>query len=306
LWFKETIRYGEGGTMIWSLDPQTMVSTLHSERSIHDSSGGDDCNRDHVIRKQAILALFCSAIPMMILSIALWVSKQISSMGIISYASLSLADFAIQTAINPEHFLEEGPPFRTWFAVSGLICLFISAHLVLSISSSTTSVTQQPLLMSKNQKEPLRALLITSAVAFTWGASMLFMFDSYDERDTLGRWILWNLLVFLPLLVLGAATDSQCLLVLGGLGFLADASRLASWGDSTLFFFVVFSLMGLAVGVAGYYFTVHYQLAVQNWSQAKAQLINNWVLHKYHQYGTTQDTTNLSAAADSIEGGALL
>mmetsp|Transcript_8357 Transcript_8357/g.12121 ORF Transcript_8357/g.12121 Transcript_8357/m.12121 type:complete len:422 (+) Transcript_8357:734-1999(+) len=300
LWFKDVIRIihngGDYGTMVWSLDPQSMVPTLHSERSKYIRPDGDDCSLDQVLRRRSILALFASAIPMMGLSIVLWKSKQMSSMVIASYLSLSSIYIVIQNIINPEPYLDEGPPYRLWFAVSGLVWLLASAYLILSLSLSPP-----PFWISQNHKEPLRAGLLTSAVAFSWDTSMPLMFNNYDDADTFGRWILWNLFVFLPLNLLGAATDSVGLLVMGGMGFLADSFRMASVEDSTLFFFLVFSLISLAVGFLGYFFILDYQPVIQHWSQAQVHLINQWLWNNHERYRHPQDTNT-----DNIDNSTLL
>jgi membrane protein implicated in regulation of membrane protease activity len=304
LWFKEMARAGgDSGTMVYSLNPETMISTLHSTRIPYESPGNeDDCNPHEVKRRRALLSLLVSVIPMTALSIVLWKMKQVPSMGILSYVNLSLIYITVHFAISPDYTQHDAAPFHRWFAISGMICLLVSAHLLLSIQSSLPSSSISPFCINTCHEEPLRASLVTSAVAFAWGGSMWFLFNDFDDHDTLGWWILWNVLVSWPLIFVGAATDSVSVLCLGGLGFLADAFRLAALEDSTLFFFLVFSLTGLAVGILGYYFSTRYQPAIQRWSQAQVQVVNRWLLAKYQQNRYQRDVEN----GDNVDPDTLL
>mmetsp|Transcript_13826 Transcript_13826/g.22233 ORF Transcript_13826/g.22233 Transcript_13826/m.22233 type:complete len:582 (-) Transcript_13826:1975-3720(-) len=297
LWFKEAVaiqqRNGDSGTMVYSLNTEVMVPTLHSTRIPYDSPDNDNsCDPMQVTSRRALLTLFVCSVPMAVLSIALWTTKQVPSMGITFFVSISLVYISTRLAIEPElGDLDGGPPFRLWFTLSGLICLTVSAYLLLSIDSSS------------RMSEPLRSSLVASAIAFCWGATCLFL-DPVNDHDNLAWWTLWNIFVVWPLILIGAATNSISLLVMGGLGFMADAFRLADLGESTLFFFLVFSLTGLAVGILGYYFTTRYQPVIQRWTQAQVKESNRWLYLKYQRHFYSQDI--VLEGSDNVDPSMLL
>ena len=58
LWFKKQLettygRNSESGTLIYSLDPQTMVVLLYSKRTQNTDNGGESCDQEAVLRQQA-------------------------------------------------------------------------------------------------------------------------------------------------------------------------------------------------------------------------------------------------------------
>ena len=280
LWFKEFITGldmgGESGTLVYSLDPQTMLVTLYSKRvpNTDGGSGGSSthCDPHTVLRQQALWTLVAAALPMTALSLGLWKTKQVSSMGVVTYISLSLVYVTVHLAVAPGSVDNDKPLFRWWFALSGLLWMIVSSHLLLSSSSSSEGTPSFPILLSKKSEECLRWGLRASAVGFAWGMTLLIMYD--EKRDTLGWWILLNIAVFGPLIVLGAATDTTFLLVLGGLGFLADAARLAALVDATpLGVFLVFCCSGLCVGAMGYQLS-RYQTTVESFCTVLVQKIN--------------------------------
>lgn len=270
LWFKKAGQQGASGTLIYSLDPQSMVETLYSKRlaNKNDRGAGTSCSDDdEVLRKQALWALLSTAIPMTTLSVALWKTKQISSMGVMTYISLSLVYMAVRVGVAPGSVDNDEAPFAWWFAISGFIWMIVSSHLLLS---SSEDVPSTPTLLINNCKLCLRSGLGASAVGFASGLSWFIM----EDRDTIGSWCLLNLAVVWPLITLGAATDTTFLLVLGGLGFLADAARLAALVESTfLGVFLVLCASGLFVGAIGYQLTL-YQTRIQSYSMALAKHIN--------------------------------
>lgn len=88
---------------------------------------------------------------------------------------------------------------------------------------------------------------------------------------------------FLPLLVLGAASNTTFLLVLGGLGFLADAARIAALVDTEpLIVFLIFCCSGMLVGTMGFQlsrYQEHFESAAKRLVQALNQrLLQSGVL----------------------------
>jgi len=275
LWIKEVDSGEVSGSKIFSLDPVTMISTLHSykvqDSTSHIIDSDNSCDESHLNRIIAIVSLFASVLPMTAMTFLLGKKTKVPSMGLLAYVCISLVYICLQILVSPNEVGYMDSDFRVWLAVSGLACLLLSTYFLLTLQQHDSNA---PRCVDKSHEKQFRSLLGISAVAFSWGTVVLFA-DFFADRETFGVWVLFNLLVFCPLLLLGAATDSTCVLALGGLGFLADALRLASLIDSVLFFFLVFSLMGLLVGLLGYYFVVQLQPIVQKWALQQVTIINN-------------------------------
>jgi hypothetical protein len=266
LWFKETpYENGESGTLIYSLDPDTRLVTLHSERVKNEQ---DNCEKSNTLRKKNIMALFTTAIPLTLLSIALWKVKHIPSMGVTAYVGFTTMYFAIYyIAGNARRYSEV---HKWWFAISGLLWLVISSYLCL-----TESMVRS--------KEPLRWGLMISGIAFICGMTSVIM----DGNDTLWHWILLNFTVFVPLIFFGTVTDTVFLVFLGALGFLADSARFAGFvgynmrrGQAVVpLQFLIFALSGLGVGAIGYQLR-EYQGRIRAWAKMCVRNINDWLQHQ--------------------------
>lgn len=276
LWFKE-LDYGRvSGTKIYSLDPVTVTSTLHSYK-VEDSSSkrtnaDTSCDEGHMNRIAAIASLVVSILPMTALTFLLGKKTKVPSMGVSAYLCVSLIYASLHILVSPNEGEYMPSSFRVWFAISGLACLLLSTYLLLTLHQHDSNA---PRCVDKSHEKQFRSLLGISAAAFSWGTVVVLLADVFKERETFAVWFCFNLLVCCPLLLVGAAADSTFVLAWGGLGFLADAARLASLIDSVLFFFLVFSLMGLMVGCLGYYFAVQCQPIIQKWAYEQVTIIND-------------------------------
>ncbi|CAJ1959879.1 unnamed protein product [Cylindrotheca closterium] len=277
LWFKELDSGRISGTKIYSLDPTTMISALHSYKVQQLPSQSVDaiasCDEGQYNRIRAIVSLLVSILPMAALTFFLGKETKVPSMGISAYIIISLVYACLHILVSPNEGEYMPSTFRAWFAISGLTCLLLSTYLLLALQQHDSNT---PRWVDKSHEKQYRSLLGISAVAFAWGTLVVLAADLYDQAaDALGWWLLFNILVCCPLLLFGAAGDSTFVLALGGLGFLADAIRLSSLIDSPLFFFIIFSLMGLMVGLLGYYFAVQFQPIIQKWAQEHVAKIND-------------------------------
>jgi hypothetical protein len=293
LWFVQSVSTtGDGGGMgilVYSLEPESMNVTLYSERVKNNDDnnnngkrgGPDDCIEP--VRLRPALVLLASALPMFLLSLSLWKKKQIPSMGLTTYLSLSFCYVALHVLISPDsdEYNNENLPFRWWYATTGLIWLLLSSYFIILSDNQMTFMS----------RDPWRWALIISSLAFVWGTSALIM--SGDE--TVGRWILWNLTVFFPLIFFGVVTDAMFLLVLGGLGLLVDVARVASLIDnSPIWVALVFCVSGLGIGAVGYKLS-HFQPPAQAWATAHVDRIHAQLLQctERHDPSEIVDESNL-------------
>jgi len=259
LWYKDYPPSGLQGTVIFSLDPSTMDETIHSryhgdQEAFHEVESRDikslddqrDCNNT-VERKRSIMALFTSALPMTVASMLLWTKKNVSTMGLTTHISISAVAICIYVCIDPLY--EKLPTFlKFWHSVFGLVWLAILTDLYFS---------KRPGLVLT----PLQWGLNFGAMAFTMGMIAL---TGVFEEDTLWRWILLNMLGFVPLGILGLATGQIFLLFLCALGFLADSFRLASWfvedvdpNSEMPIYFLVLAFAGLCISGFGWFLSRH-------------------------------------------------
>jgi len=274
LWFKEEPLGREAGVLIYSIDPSSMIVELHSRRVPNAANGESGCNSINTLRDQAKLALLTVALPMTIMSLVLWKTKHTPSMGVLLYASLSLVYTTIHVAAAPESVTDSNsPPFAWWFCISGMFTMLISTYFLLS-KKLGEDATIAPIQLGDENEEAVRWLLGTSAVGYVYGATALIIFDA--TRDTVGFWILLNLVVFLPMFVFGAATEVNVLIVLGGLGLLADAVRIAALADGTLGVAITFCAAGLLSFGIGYLIR-HSMVPVQTTGKATVAKINQWI-----------------------------
>ena len=262
LWFKAgPQRPSETGDIIYSLDPDSMNIKLYSHKEHSSNSNGKGCDFYKVLPKQAITTFFVTALPVTCASIMIWKIYQIPSMATTTYAGLTAMFISLYLTTNPR--VESERPFAWWFTITGLFWLLIMSYF--HLLSSTSQAKQAP----------LRWGLLIGGLAFCNVSTLLPM-----EKDRLIDWILLNLLLFVPLIVLGAANKNGFLQFLGAIGLLVDAGRFADFvathvrGQAQVpVEFLVFSLMGMMVAFFGLKVN-QYQDHIKQWAVAVVQQMN--------------------------------
>lgn len=267
LWFKASaIESWEDGLLIYSLAPETMNVTLHSFKV----NFAKPCSHDKVLRKQSIVAFFLTALPVTLASAAIWRSQNIPSMAVTTYAGLSAIYITILNVLRPQ--IHDERPFQWWFAVSSFIWLILLSYFNLLLSTSP------------RKRAPLRWGIVVGGLAFLSTAALLPM-----QKDRMIDWILLNFLVFIPLLVLGAANSNWFLQSLGAIGFLVDAWRLAYFvgdkigGDARVpVMFLVFSMTGLLMGILGFQVN-QYQEYIAHFASMVVEKVNEAIVEPTNQ-----------------------
>ena len=270
LWFMQFYEESGQGVLIYSLDPTSMETTLYSERKEIDN-GDDHHDRKHCIeriRLQAFFILLVSVLPATLVSIVAWYTQQIPSMAVTTFGGLyaTFLMFYVMVAGGTDD-----DSFETWneswLCGTGLLWLIVLTYLSLDRS------------ITRTQRIPMKWGLVVSGLGFFVGVSGL-LHDAMNE-DTFGFWVVWNLVAFAPLLLLGMVTNSMFLVFFGGLGFLVDAVRFSSFvsdkvsGDAQgPVGFLVFAIAGLAAGAFGYKLT-QYQPFVEDAAQKAQEYIHS-------------------------------
>lgn len=280
VWFQK-YDYLYSGKNIYSMDPDTMIATSHSHKV--KSSGSDSICGPELIRKQAVLFLFASNLPVLLSSIAIWQYRKIPSMALTVFIGATAVFMCLYLSIKPE--LKDQHPWDWWGSLAGMAWVLVMTYYRLTIASTKTSWG-----------------LAIGAISFVWGTVVWL---PLLEHDTLLDWILLNILVFLPLIIAGMVNENMFVLALGGIGLLVDAARFADFvgrhiGDNARgpVSFLVFSLTGLMVGAAGFQLT-KWQPRCQEIALSLIQTVNDrWIVipqdeesERYHQTSLVEQTT---------------
>jgi len=191
--------------------------------------------RSTLIRKQAVANIFLSAIPMIILSVALWFKKSIPTSGITMYIGIAVFGVALPFSVEREEYYEPSSFYKWWFLITSVLYILSLSYLLLSKNDFATS--------------PITWGLNTGVLVFFW--SMFAIVNIFDN-DEIWKWIVLNLVSFLPLILLGLVTDQNFIIFHGASGFLLDAWRLASeLSDNTIFQSLALAFTGLGVTALG-------------------------------------------------------
>jgi hypothetical protein len=245
LWFKEApTDYTQRGMLIFSLDPHSMMQTLHSEPPVKpnkpDLPNKPNCNVKASHRRQAIGTLFMVALPVLAVSMLLWQKRKIPSMGLLTYVGATLVFWTTCISINPEVTWDDSIA-KWWLTLSGLVYLIALVYLILMVPA----VSSQALVWGVN----------TGAFAFVYGIYVVYMSENGDQ---FGSWLLLTLTAFAPVTLLGAATDNRFLSLLGASGLFMDSLRFSTFltdrnggTDSVLIVFFVLAIAGLGIGAMG-------------------------------------------------------
>eukprot|EP01083_Nonionella_stella_P219724 786776_1 len=186
------------------------------------------------IRKQAIVNIFVTIIPMILVSLALWVKKSIPPCGFTTYFGIGLFGTALLAVIDPLLQNDSSATFyKWWYTLTSVAWILILSYLLVVPENGLS-------------KAPLSWGLNTGALVF-----FVIMFVMVEiENDTALSWFLINVLSFIPLIFQGIVTEHNFLVFLGGLGFLIDALR-AGEHFGIIVQFITLAVAGLGVTAMG-------------------------------------------------------
>jgi hypothetical protein len=182
----------------------------------------------------------------MVVSILLWQKKEISSMGLLTYAGVTLVFWSICLSINRELSWDDLVA-KWWVTLSGLVYLI--------------ALTYRSLMIPAVVSGPLVWGISAGGFAFVWGMSIVYM---SGLGDYFSAWFLLTLTAFVPVTLFGAATENLFLLLLGASGLFADSIRFSQYlsdrnggnGSVPIIFFVL-AIAGLGIGAMGMLLTMN-------------------------------------------------
>lgn len=196
---------------------------------------------DHAtfIRRQAILNIFVTIVPMFLVSAKLWKEKYIPSSGVIIYLSIILLGAAFVHTVHPEVInIFENPFFKVWVVLTSLSWTMTLSYKYLCSNNESSSNEHQ-----------------SYSWGINFGALVFFgiMFEVVKiQNDTFWNWLLLNLFSFIPLVLLGIIIDHNFIVFLGVLGLFIDVTRLTSIvSDKLMLQFVLLGVAGLGVVALG-------------------------------------------------------
>jgi len=271
LWYKESPRDGSVGLKVYSLSPGTMASTLHStyippkpspghKNSTSPPYDDDMCSEDASVRKKSLSALLLSALPMLVISIRLWVTKCVPSMAVTTLVAASLVYITVYSMIRPD---VPDLAIHLWFAIgAGALWITILGRRLLVLLSSVSASDDSSAAATTRKMPPLIWGINAGGLCFFVG--MLGATGMFDSDDW-WRYLLATILCFVPLIVWGIGFDRVLLVVLGALGLLFDTWRMSLLVSSHLptnveflVSFIVLGVGGILLGALGYWLS-HYQ-----------------------------------------------
>jgi hypothetical protein len=266
LWYKKGYDFDERGQPIFSLDFTSMQEIIHSTFQKQNSSSSSDNNgpipkwsdedcTSWIPRLAAIATVFASAVPMVLVSIALWCKRQVPSMSITTFLGLTVMAFSIFMAVVGITFDDAVSSvafdnFTDWWCFSSaLVGLIIMTDLFFS---------------NQVDKKPLAWAINFLALVYVAGLAMI---TTREMDNEIWFWLALNIMAVIPLGILGIAVGQILLVAICAVGFLADAFRLASWlidrflsNNEALampIYFVVLAVTGLAIAAFGWILNKH-------------------------------------------------
>jgi hypothetical protein len=264
LWFKDYPPWSGdkagSGTLVYSIDNfETMEVELHSTYTKPESTQYhaeeslkiyEDAatNDDLCWTKHSILAVFLAALPVTLASFVLWLKRKAPSMAITIYIGLNAcANFVYLAIVSRDNDLDGF--WGWWLTISGALYLIILSDL----THCKRHLARHPLIWGMN----------VAAIAYFIGPIILtgIIPDIFDSSSSMaGQWIVFNVFVLIPLVVVGVGYRQIFLLVLCAIGWLMTAFKigsalaaLAAPAAYTPIYFVVLAISGLLLAGAGWW-----------------------------------------------------
>jgi len=226
-----------------------MVTEIHSVKEGFDSN--DSCEDfEQESRKFSLMTLFLSCIPVMFTSSFLYQRKNfIPSMVLSFYVGLTGVVATSYLSLHPDVPNDLYDVIKWWLAVSGFALLCLMSYL--SLTQKITSAV-----MSWG--------IFTFGVSYFAGTMMVIdmvteIFSNFNDGGDWWRWIVINIITFIPLIVVGISLGQMFLLALGAIGLMMDVFRfttqLGIWIGDVDFFpliqFVILAVFGVFIIVMG-------------------------------------------------------
>lgn len=240
LWVDGTSDNVDWTSVLYSVNPQTMETTLHSYKADDDMDGSPFEPLENCVQNKAIISLFLSAIPVTILSIVLWIKKKYPSLPVTGYVGISFSMSLIVYAARDT--LLDGVFFKWWFSLTSAAWLFGLFFLYI---------------LKRVQKDTLDWSMNFSGLLYF--GSMIALIGAPGQYGDWWRWLLINILTFVPIPIVGVVCEKIILISIGAIGVFIDvwkvADSLANIGAFDGFkvpvYFVVFTVSGLILGFIG-------------------------------------------------------
>jgi hypothetical protein len=229
LWFKDLPPPPDPlGQLIYSMDPTTMIETLHSSEEHLDRGAQDETGTpppppakridQKECQRTKILALFLfSALPTTVSSIYLWHHRHVPSMGVTTFVGIYgmawsvLCYYAQSSSSAPSKDL--GPSIEWLTMCLGAIWIIFMTNGIVS---------------AVPHKAPMRwGLSIGSLSYFAGGLAVLNQLTNNTAPD-LVWWGLFNTFLVAPLCLVGLATQASYPLVLTASGLSMNAFHLCN------------------------------------------------------------------------------
>jgi len=295
--------------LIYSLNVTTMDVTQHSH--IKKYSGGENDNDDSQVRcdygamerKRSSLSIATSIIPVIAISLLIFLTKKITTMPITFYMGLSALTIAITVSATANYQSILPDVLKWWFATTTVVWLY-----TLFVLRLTHRIKREILSWSFN------------FCALGYFASLLVLINIPFSQYTndAWRWVLMNIVNFIPLIMIGVITEFILMVLLGAIGFFMDSWKIGSEiaelvGGDVLVYFFTFSITGIGMGYFGWLLNRHQkkiQRAVDNWAgrwlhclMKEEEVVNETTNEGVRDDGETGTEADSTVIADGISTG---
>jgi len=241
---KSVQKQDDWGNIIFSVNPGSLEVQNHSRKKENAPPQETSCDNDNFRRKSAIATLFLSSLPLAAISLVLWVKKGIPTLPITTYVGVSASVVCLYVMAE---FFEDGISdsfYIWWFGVT-------SAIWVLSLFFLS--------LVKKIKRDTLVWSLNFSSIVLLINAAAIFGIFRFRLGDEWWRWVLINMFVFIPLIMIGVICASAVVVLTGTAGLFMDVykisdtfSKMNDYNNTIPIYFGVFAVSGITLGVVGW------------------------------------------------------
>jgi len=230
----------------YSLDVKTMATELWSVL-VEASPAADDCNGSASETRwaaAAVLLLVCA--PVAAASVALYLIRDVPSMPLPAFLSATAAVVVTYVLIDPEA-PDVDVVLKWWLTVVGLALLLLLAFL---------SLTKRTLSFVSTSEEVSSATMgwLSFTAGLSYAVGICWVVEIFSGWEDEWRWIVINIICFLPLIGTGLVLGEVFLINLGALGLIFDAIYISTkfpddWIIVRFLFLALFGALIIALGI---------------------------------------------------------
>eukprot|EP00946_MAST-07B_sp_MAST-7B-sp1_P004883 g4883.t1 len=200
-----------GTLSLLAADANNSMPGINSTKSEGSDSKSDACDTDAATQTAAVVTLFVTSLPLLIIAIFIGVKWNVASMSAAVFVGMSVVVVNLYVIADPKTPDMESL-LKWWFTVFSAV--WLASCLMFSLSNR---------------------VLTASALSWAMNVGGVFYFGAMHAQleipfnDVPWRWVVYQFVSVLPLFGLGIATDKTLLLLLSAAGLIIDVFRLSTF-----------------------------------------------------------------------------